>query len=243
DRDGDGCGDNYTYATDNDGYRTPASGDAFPNDFSQCIDLDGDGFGDNYTFSIDPTTGLRIESGDLFPFDFLAHGDPDNDGCVPESSTGLPYDHDSSDPLVCEAPEEETENGNNSDTSNETNDVVCPTVLCWDGSTVDPIDCSCPLEIIEQPSDNSPSTEEDLADSEKTSPALFIVLILGTIALLGVIGVVIVSRLSDNNSQHKGTEEVCPHCNGPIQEAVANGGNWTWCPSCRKWLEYKGPAN
>ena len=243
DRDGDGCGDNYTYVTDNDGYRTPASGDAFPNDFSQCIDLDGDGFGDNYTFSIDPTTGLRIESGDLFPFDFLAHGDPDNDGCVPESSTGLPYDHDSSDPLVCEAPEEETENGDNSDTSNETNDVVCPTVLCWDGSTVDPIDCSCPLEIIEQPPDNSPSTEEDLADSEETSPILFIVLILGTIALLGVTGVVIVSRLNDNNSQDKETEEVCPHCNGPIQEAVANGGNWTWCPSCRKWLEYKGPAN
>ena len=110
-------------------------------------------------------------------------------------------------------------------------------------STVDPIDCSCPLEIIEQPPDNSPSTEEDLADSEETSPTLFIVLILGTIALLGVTGVVIVSRLNDNNSQDKETEEVCPHCNGPIQEAVANGGNWTWCSSCRKWLEYKGPAN
>ena len=107
DRDGDGCGDNYTYIIDNDGYRTPAFGDAFPNDFSQCIDLDGDGFGDNYTFSIDPATGLRIESGDLFPFDFLARGDPDNDGCVPKSSTGLPYDYNSNDPLVCDAPEEE----------------------------------------------------------------------------------------------------------------------------------------
>ena len=186
---------------------------------------------------------MRIESGDLFPFDFLAHGDPDNDGCVPESSTGLPYDHDSGDPLVCKAPEEVTENGNNSDISNETNDDVCPTVLCWDGTTLDPVDCSCPEEIIEEPADSSPSTDEHLSDSEKTSPTLFIVLVLGTIALLCVIGAVIVSRLNDKNSQNKGTQEVCPHCDGPIEEAVANGGNWTWCPSCRKWLDYKGPAN
>ena len=69
------------------------------------------------------------------------------------------------------------------------------------------------------------------------------VLILGTIALLGVIGVVIVRRLNDNNYQEKEIQDMCPHCDGPIQEAVANGGKWTWCPSCRKWLEYKGPTN
>ena len=27
--------------------------------------------------------------------------------------------------------------------------VVCPTDLCWDGSTRDPSDCSCPPEVTE----------------------------------------------------------------------------------------------
>ena len=242
DRDGDGCGDNYTYVTDNDGYRTPASGDAFPNDNTQCIDLDGDGFGDNYTFTIDPNTGLRIESGDLFPFDFLAHGDPDNDGCVSESSTGLPFDYDSNNPLVCDAPEEENNDENNTNSSNGTEGDVCPQMICWDGSNVDTRDCSCPPEVIEDPPENTPNSEENLAENEDKDSTLLIVLILGTIALLGTIGYVIASRKNVNETQEKIESEVCPHCNGPIQHAVENGGKWTWCPSCRKWLEYKGPV-
>ena len=103
DRDGDGCGDNYTYSVDDLGYRVPANGDAFPNDPLQCHDLDGDNIGDNYSYTVDPNTGLLIETGDKFPFDRLAWHDPDDDGCVPSSATDIPYDHDSTDPLVCAA--------------------------------------------------------------------------------------------------------------------------------------------
>jgi hypothetical protein len=243
DRDGDGCGDNYTYETDNDGYRTPAFGDAFPNDNTQCIDLDGDGNGDNYSFTIDPNTGLRIESGDLFPFDFLAHGDPDNDGCVPESSSGLPFDYDSSDPLICQPPEEEIGNNNSNNSNDAENEVVCPQVICWDGSNPNSLDCSCPPEVIvDGPSENSPNGE-DVSDSSNQNSTLLILLIIGTIALLGSIGYLMMNRLNDDSTENMTTEENCPHCNGPIQEAVANGGKWTWCHSCRKWLEYKGPVD
>ena len=240
DRDGDGCGDNYTYETDNDGYRTPASGDAFPNDSTQCIDLDGDGYGDNYTFSIDPDTGLRIESGDLFPFDFLAHGDPDNDGCVPESSTGLPFDYDSTNPLICQPPIDQNEN-NDSNTTEEPEEIVCPSVICWDGSEMDPLDCSCP-PIIQN--DDSPVNliDEDVSDSNEENSILLILLVIGSIGLLGSIVYLIMNRTKNENGENAEVTESCPHCNGPVQEAVENGGRWTWCHSCRKWLEYKGPA-
>jgi len=34
----------------------------------------------------------------------------------------------------------------------------------------------------------------------------------------------------------------CPHCSQPAEETVHEGSRWTWCPNCRKWLDYLGTA-
>ena len=34
----------------------------------------------------------------------------------------------------------------------------------------------------------------------------------------------------------------CTNCGGPAHETVNNGNRWTWCPSCRQWLNYLGKA-
>jgi hypothetical protein len=96
--------------------------------------------------------------------------------------------------------------------------------------------------ITDGPPENTPDGEE-VSDSSSQNSTLLILLILGTIALLGSIGYLVMNRLSDDSRRNIESEESCPHCNGPIQEAVANGGKWTWCHSCRKWLEYKGPVD
>ena len=80
DTDGDGHGDNYTYAiSEGSGLRTAESGDALPNDATQWRDNDGDGCGDNYSYNLD--AGNRInENGDAFSTDSTQCNDFDGDG-------------------------------------------------------------------------------------------------------------------------------------------------------------------
>ncbi len=34
----------------------------------------------------------------------------------------------------------------------------------------------------------------------------------------------------------------CTTCGGPAHETINDGNRWTWCPSCRQWLNYLGKA-
>jgi hypothetical protein len=33
----------------------------------------------------------------------------------------------------------------------------------------------------------------------------------------------------------------CPTCGSAASETIHNGARWTWCATCRAWLEYLGP--
>ncbi len=255
DRDGDGCGDNYTYSIDDLGYRVPANGDAFPNNPLQCHDLDGDGIGDNYSYTVDPVTGLLIEIGDKFPFDRLAWHDPDDDGCVPSSATDIPYDHDSTNSLVCAAPDVPETQENNTDSNSNVSQTNSD--IDNDGDGILDQDDLCPSEPGLSANGGCPVTSNDensISDEnenqgDQSEPqiwgSLMIVIILGLLMIAGA-GFQII-RKKEKSTSESGTPiqeiERCPECNGVAQEAVENGNLWTWCPACRKWLQYKGPAS
>ena len=100
DNDGDGVGDNYTWANVINGVRVTEYGDAFPNEITQQKDRDGDGFGDNPdgfladdcpnefgTSNLGGQLGCPDDDGDgwpdtldAFPSDPSQHSDYDGDG-------------------------------------------------------------------------------------------------------------------------------------------------------------------
>ena len=89
--------------------------------------------------------------------------------------------------------------------------------------------------------DCSPSA--DTSSSQGLSMVAWSGIIFGLLALV-VLGLVLMRRKGSSEqvtghpelSQH----EPCTTCGGPAHEAVNNGNKWTWCPSCRKWLNYIG---
>ena len=100
DADGDGIGDNYSWASEQNGIRMSESGDAFPTEVTQHKDRDGDGFGDNpvgfLADSCPDQAGNSNQNGklgcpdsdndgwadedDAFPTESTQHSDSDGDG-------------------------------------------------------------------------------------------------------------------------------------------------------------------
>jgi len=71
-------------------------------------------------------------------------------------------------------------------------------------------------------------------------------IIIGLLAVI-VLGLVIMRRKDKTGSAQIGSvsnqHPPCPTCGDPAQETVNNGNKWTWCPSCRQWLDYIGKAD
>ena len=71
-------------------------------------------------------------------------------------------------------------------------------------------------------------------------------IVIGLLAV-AVFGLVLMRRkgVTETTTTHStsGQHAACPTCGGPAHETINDGNRWTWCPSCRQWLEYIGKAN
>ena len=142
----------------------------------------------------------------------MAWHDPDDDGCVPSSATDIPYDHDSTDPLVCAAPEE-TEAKNRTKSKRERHfvhidddgdgvlnqeDLCVQMMLDWQRMEVSK---SPPSNDGNNIADESENQGEDVASSN--SRALIITIVLGLL-MIGTVGFLIL-RNKEVNGSNSGT--------------------------------------
>ena len=71
-------------------------------------------------------------------------------------------------------------------------------------------------------------------------------IIIGLLAII-VIGLALIRRkgATEPTTNHTVSSQhpPCPTCGEPAQETVNNGNKWTWCPSCRQWLDYIGKSD
>jgi len=85
--------------------------------------------------------------------------------------------------------------------------VVCPTDVCWDGSSRDPVDCSCPPE-----TGSNTSTDQDNLGNEVAEPAFVpgFSMVTATIGL--VLGAIVIAtrRSEDSQTSHPSRSD-----NGP----------------------------
>ena len=77
-----------------------------------------------------------------------------------------------------------------------TDPVMCPTDLCWDGSSRDPADCSCPPE-----TGSNTSTDQDNLGNEVAEPAFVpgFSMVTATIGL--VLGAIVIATRRSEDSQ------------------------------------------
>ena len=85
----------------------------------------------------------------------------------------------------------------------------------------------------------------DSSSSEGLSMVSWSAIIIGILAVL-TLGVLFMRR-SDGTEIAAGASATqtsahapCTSCGGPAHETINNGNRWTWCPSCRQWLNYLG---
>ena len=85
----------------------------------------------------------------------------------------------------------------------------------------------------------------DASSSEGLSMVAWSVIIISILAVL-VLGVLFMRR-SDGidvavatSATQTSAHAPCTSCGGPAHETINNGNRWTWCPSCRQWLNYLG---
>ena len=87
--------------------------------------------------------------------------------------------------------------------------------------------------------------EGEASASEGLSMIAWSAIIIGILAVL-VLGVLFLRR-SDGTEvatvtgvTQTSVHAPCTTCGGPAHETVNDGNRWTWCPSCRQWLNYLG---
>ena len=85
----------------------------------------------------------------------------------------------------------------------------------------------------------------DSASSEGLSMVSWSVIIIGILTVL-VLGVLFMRRSDGTevsavtNATQTSAHAPCTSCGGPAHETINNGNRWTWCPTCRQWLNYLG---
>jgi formamidopyrimidine-DNA glycosylase len=87
--------------------------------------------------------------------------------------------------------------------------------------------------------------ESDSSASDGISMIAWSAIIIGIIAVL-VLGVLFMRRSAETEVEtatsitQTSVHAPCTSCGGPAHETLNNGNRWTWCPSCRQWLNYLG---
>ena len=88
-------------------------------------------------------------------------------------------------------------------------------------------------------------TEGEASASDGLSMIAWSAIIIGILAVL-VLGVLFMRR-SDGTEvatvagvTQTSVHAPCTTCGGPAHETINDGNRWTWCPSCRQWLNYLG---
>ena len=95
--------------------------------------------------------------------------------------------------------------------------------------------------------DCSPCGEEGTTSgSDAPSIVAWSTIVIGLITII-LLSVLVIRRLGNKPSKEIDNVTVsnyapCTTCGGPAHEAVNNGNKWTWCPTCRQWLNYIGKA-
>ena len=84
------------------------------------------------------------------------------------------------------------------------------------------------------------------SSSEGLSMIAWSAIIIGLLAVLSL-AVLFLRRPSESETPvtaptSTAIHSPCTTCGGPAHETVNNGNRWTWCPSCRQWLNYLGKA-
>ena len=76
-------------------------------------------------------------------------------------------------------------------------------------------------------------------------------MVVWSVIIIGMLGVLVLGVLFMRRSEETAVVSVasatqtsahapCTSCGGPAHETINNGNRWTWCPSCRQWLNYLG---
>ena len=87
--------------------------------------------------------------------------------------------------------------------------------------------------------------EGEASASDGLSMIAWSAIIIGILAVL-VLGVLFMRRPDRTEPEtmtgvtQTSVHAPCTTCGGPAHETINNGNRWTWCPSCRQWLNYLG---
>ena len=88
-------------------------------------------------------------------------------------------------------------------------------------------------------------SEGESSGSDGLSMIAWSAIIIGIFAVL-VLGVLFMRRPEGTEPEtvtgvtQTSAHAPCTTCGGPAHETINNGNRWTWCPSCRQWLNYLG---
>ena len=90
-----------------------------------------------------------------------------------------------------------------------------------------------------------PATGDAASSSQGLSMVAWSGIIIGLLAVV-VLGLLFMRRPDGvetgptTGTQQTSAHAPCTTCGGPAHETINNGNRWTWCPSCRQWLNYLG---
>jgi len=207
--DADDDDDGFSDSLEQDCGSSPLDALSTPSDLDQdgicdiMEDTDGDGIGDINDNCDGHANADQVDSdndgiGDACDFD----ADDDKDGVpniddnCPNTPEGTAVDYEFGDTYGCPVDSTSGTDDQSEENTTTTDQVMCPTDLCWDGTSRNPVDCSCPPE-----TGSNTSTDQDNLGNEVAEPAFVpgFSMVTATIGL--VLGAIIIATRRSEDSQ------------------------------------------